>query len=600
MRITNIGLPPPATKAMNKATPPSRFVANLKAIRNSSARAGKFVRLGFGVALGASIALSPSTTPRAQRVKESPIKVTEAASRTTGKGTVVSISADGPLTRAQTWQDEEGFHIVLNKGVAAFKNGAAKGVKVRPVGNSLELVIPVRPGTNVTVQPRFNRLDLVVDGSLDAGGDAASSETTIKAPRGRAQSGRQQAVVERPESAALKRRAATNGPAGRTVLSIKPEPAAASPAKPSNEALNLTLPNSSLAVPAQGNNALAVAARPNAPANIPAAPASTSNTFPAAQQMTAKASPQQDISISWFVWVLLLLFLGLTGFLFIRRRAARKDEMTEGSALPTTALSVAKVEENGQSNGHRGKGARPRKGRPVEEQPVAASAPNGQKLERKSDARPVVASAPAALFGAYRIDQEIGHLVLGQPHSIEVLASRAPDDRLAIETSLTKVLRASESSEEARRRARTALEEYGFVARQSAALLLGGETYERASAARALGVIRSAATLPFLLEALYDTEEVVRTEAVASLGAIGLPAAIGALLDMARRHPEIPASLLGPALSACSVESLDSSFNPVMQREGFMLADLTEPFTGEITALEPLVACRATSRVAGR
>src|SRR5687767_9274158 len=98
---------------MNKVTPPSRFVANLKAIRNSSARAGKFVRLGFGVALGASIALSPSITPRAQRVKESPIKVTEAASRTTGKGTVVSISADGPLTRAQTWQDDEGFHIVL-------------------------------------------------------------------------------------------------------------------------------------------------------------------------------------------------------------------------------------------------------------------------------------------------------------------------------------------------------------------------------------------------------------------------------------------------------------------------------------------------------
>jgi hypothetical protein len=35
-----------------------------------------------------------------------------------------------------------------------------------------------------------------------------------------------------------------------------------------------------------------------------------------------------------------------------------------------------------------------------------------------------------------------------------------------------------------------------------------------------------------------------------------MPAAIGALLDIARRHPDIPASLLSETLSACSVESL--------------------------------------------
>jgi HEAT repeat protein len=36
-----------------------------------------------------------------------------------------------------------------------------------------------------------------------------------------------------------------------------------------------------------------------------------------------------------------------------------------------------------------------------------------------------------------------------------------------------------------------------------------------------------------------------------------MPTAIGALLDMARRHPEMPASLLSNALSACSVDCLD-------------------------------------------
>ena len=36
-------------------------------------------------------------------------------------------------------------------------------------------------------------------------------------------------------------------------------------------------------------------------------------------------------------------------------------------------------------------------------------------------------------FGAYRIDQEVGKLVLGKAHRMDVLASRFPEDRRAIE-----------------------------------------------------------------------------------------------------------------------------------------------------------------------
>jgi len=46
-------------------------------------------------------------------------------------------------------------------------------------------------------------------------------------------------------------------------------------------------------------------------------------------------------------------------------------------------------------------------------------------------------------------------------------------------------------------RAREALEEYGFVARQCAALLLAADAFERTSAARSLGDIKSPAALPF-------------------------------------------------------------------------------------------------------
>jgi HEAT repeat protein len=171
---------------------------------------------------------------------------------------------------------------------------------------------------------------------------------------------------------------------------------------------------------------------------------------------------------------------------------------------------------------------------------------------------------------------------------MDVLASRAPDDRRAMETSLIKAINAPEADEDSRRRARQALEEYGFVARLSATLLLAHDDYERASAARTLGEIGSSSALPFLLEALYDTDATVRTQAVASLGALRMPAAIGALLDMARRYPEMPASLLSQVLSECSIECIDVFGTSVPER-AFLSLGSGEPFSGEITHLDSAI-----------
>jgi HEAT repeat protein len=81
--------------------------------------------------------------------------------------------------------------------------------------------------------------------------------------------------------------------------------------------------------------------------------------------------------------------------------------------------------------------------------------------------------------------------------------------------------------------------------------------------------------LPFLIEALHDGDAVVRNQAITSLGSLKMPAAIGALLDIARRHPDIPASLLSETLSECSVESL-----------GFLDAPAAEP--GMDSTIHPL------------
>ncbi|HZB46929.1 MAG TPA: HEAT repeat domain-containing protein, partial [Pyrinomonadaceae bacterium] len=192
------------------------------------------------------------------------------------------------------------------------------------------------------------------------------------------------------------------------------------------------------------------------------------------------------------------------------------------------------------------------------------------------------------VFGSYRIDQEVTQLVRGWPHSIEVLASRAVDDRRAVETSLLKALHAAETDEDGRRRVRTACEDYGLVARQNAMLLLSSDAYERTAAARTLAEMRSAQALPFLTEALYDADAVVRTEAVKALGALGLPSSIGAMLDVARRHPEMPAAILGPALTACSVETVEAGEG--LQEEGVTLARAAsaEQFVSEMRGVEPV------------
>jgi HEAT repeat protein len=166
------------------------------------------------------------------------------------------------------------------------------------------------------------------------------------------------------------------------------------------------------------------------------------------------------------------------------------------------------------------------------------------------------AEVETSVYGAYRIDQEVNKLVIGKPHRMEVMASRALDDRRAIEASLMKALDSPQVTEDERQRIRAALEEYGFVARQSATLLMGRDAWERSSAARVLGQIGAPSSLAFLIEALHDNDSVVRNQAITSLGSLKIPAAIGALLDIAQRHPDIPASLLAETLSACSVESL--------------------------------------------
>lgn len=520
------------------------------------------VRLGLVAALGTLLALSmPDEVPHAQQrdKKEGAVKVTSV----TTSGNVVSISADGSLGRAQTWQDSEGFHVVLPDGQA--DAAAVRGAKVRRVGNSLELVVPVREGANVTVQPRGNRLDLVVNGGV---GEAlrvenfpteSQTESARKAESKAKELGEQVASPDESHAAqsAQRRRGATE---------------AAQP----QAALSVTQPQKSVSATTEFVNP------PDAQPG-PQQPAVAVNPPDAQLAVAAQLKSDEGFHIFSLPMLLMLLGVALAGaavFLLRRRRkdsgeAAGAFEVEEKKGKKAKRAEDESTRPFQQIIGDRrksnitvpferrtsGPGALDEAGR---EQRFDANGVErrGAHSERGLEPKSAGAFVPVAEFGSYRIDQEVARLVQGKSHSIEVVASRSSDDRRAVETSLLKSLRSPESDEDGRRHARTALEDYGFVARYCAALLLGAESFERASAARTLGEMKSAQALPFLTEALYDADPVVRMECVQGLGALGLPSAIGALLDVARRHPDLSASVLSPALTACSVESLELSIDP--------------------------------------
>ena len=185
---------------------------------------------------------------------------------------------------------------------------------------------------------------------------------------------------------------------------------------------------------------------------------------------------------------------------------------------------------------------------------VRESSSNGSQPVSRSTAVNDPVSIPNSIYSAYRIEQNVIKLVTGDRYNCEVLASRAPDDRRAIEAFLNKVITSSSSSLEEIVRARKAMETYGFVARHASSLLMAPEPFERTDAARSLGEIGSPRALPFLLEALHDPEQIVRNHAVVSLGQLGIPSAIGPLLERAARRPELPSHLVSRSLSACSLE----------------------------------------------
>ena len=483
-----------------------------------------------------AIANGPLLVAKAQKL-DVPVTVNQISSERSPSETVVSIAADGSLSKAQTWQDNEGFHVVLPNTVSGDSVRTRRGIRVRKVGSSLELLLQIKPGTRVTVDNGHNQLNFVIDGKLEDPQYSNGAQNENSAAGSSSNEG--STGSSRPAGAGIGQ--ATNGPGTNNGEATPP----------------LISPNEII------------------PQNTPV-------TDPASSEI--KIHDDDDgllASVFSGTSILIVISLGLFGLLVSRRLSAKEVTENDGATLPSDKTGSVEFEGFEGTIKQAGNGLKDQK---LTSLPIPGESGSSNALSRPSAARMPVAG-PTSLYGAYRIDQEVGKLLLGQPHRIDVLASRAVDDRRAIEASLIKGVNSSDLEEKAQLRARNALEEYGFVARQCATLLLAPDAFERTSAARTLGEIKSPAALPFLLEGLYDSESIVRNQAVVSIGELRLPSAIGALLDIARTHPDVPSALLSRTLSACSVEGLD--FFDAIASESSLLGSGLGNIIEEITHLEP-------------
>src|SRR6266542_3744544 len=530
---------------------PIRF-ATFSVVNKSGSRLVE-VRLVAALALGfAAFAFFPQLASQAQTTYL-PNKLSTVSTQPSGSGTLVSITTDNPVGRAQNWQDSEGYHLVLPNTVATDSVKSMRGIRFRRVDTSLELLLQTKSGARVSVQPDGTHINLVVDSKLDTRPLDVDSRYELNSADGPQLFQDPQARPGRPDSAS------SNFSTPVEDLSLDSRTPAAETGQTSDNSSPSIVPMSNLS-----------------PEPSPQQTASESG----ASRIEVQTGDEGLVaSIFSGTGVFVVMALGLIGLLVSRRLrsrpVAKRTAESEDAEWVEVQLTNGTIPQTSSNRSGEVSTSLVRSGRP---------AATNASLRQSAVRTPV--AGPTSLYGAYRIDQEVGKLIFGQPHRMDVLASRAVDDRRAIEASLIKGVNAADLDESSRHRAREALEEYGFVARQCAALILAPDAFERTSAARTLGEIKSEAALPFLLEGLYDSESIVRNQAVVSIGELKLPAAIGALLDIARTHPDVPRALLSRTLSACSVEGLDF-FDAVIPESSPLGTGHDTSIVEQITNLEP-------------
>lgn len=445
-----------------------------------------WIRLALHLLLALWLILTPFLLARGQQPGGS-ITLLDVTTRPVSNTTLVTITADSSLSPAQTWQDQEGYHIVIPGGHPSESIKEGRGYRIRRSGSAVEVLLYTKAGASVQVNTDAKRINLSVAGELESRDAVATSESN--------------------QSYSLPNYGnSTNAP----------------PVSDSSPALAPTETHE----PAK------------AVAPVDSVPSQSTNEAPST--ITVGEVQSRGIFNSVFSWTGAVVVVGLAVIALFFTYRSRKDSGWENEPEKSTAADEKADSETVSAKA---------------KESVAVRA-KGNRRNTKTEVKPP-APPPVSLYSAYRIGQEVRKLTLGQSYRADVMSSRASEDRRAIQTSLIKIISTTETSEEERVRARNALEGYGFVSRECAALLSSSDPFDRTMAARTLGEIGSSAALPSLLEALHDSEAIVRNQVISSIGELKLPSAIGALIDAVRNRSELPKGLVSRALAACSIELVE-------------------------------------------
>jgi len=445
----------------------------------------KWFRVTLHLLAALWLILTPLLLARGQQ-PEASVALLDVTARPVSNTTLVTITADGSLSQAQTWQDQEGYHVVIPGGHPSESLKEGRGYRIRRSGSAVEVLLYTKAGASVQVSTDAKHINLSVAGELESRDASAAPD--------------------------------------------------------SNQGYSLpNYGNSTNATPINSSSPAVVSTNSQRPAQATPIDATPNQSAAEVPTTITVGEPQGGtIFTSIFSWtgavvVIVLAAIALFVTYRFRKESGWKDEAVESRGSDNVADSETL---------------------PGKAKEATSVSVKTNRRNAKTEVKPA-APPPVSLYSAYRIGQEVRKLALGQPHRTEVLSSRASEDRRAIQTSLIKIISASETAQEERVRARSALEAYGFVSRECAALLSSSDPFDRTMAARTLGEIGSTAALPSLLEALDDTEAIVRNQVISSIGELELPLAIGALIDAVRNRSELPKGLVSRALAACSIEPVE-------------------------------------------
>ena len=534
-------------------------------------------------------------------------KLTPLSTRDTPEGSRATITSDGELNGYSAFRSGDRFYVQIPQADASAVKGGLSGrgftdTQVQQRGSDVVLTFRLQPGASARVDQRFNRLDVIVSAPgapktetaptpKPANVNVAPSPTPSTVNRNQGRTSSEEPTVIRPAPTPTVQESSEGGRVNETARRNQPlnvpTPNTALPPD------NATLPPVSTVLPSPASSpAVVPSATPPAAEPEQIAQAQPTLAPPAGTTTTAPVAPSTSIGATiasnWPIALIAALLLVGVG-LFIASRATERRRpaapvVVTGKA--PDAIKETKVAETPVAKLQPAAPAPPPVVPPVpvisKEQTRKPPVEDVTSLVEKAEAQEV--KSPVAV-DTERIEAEISKVLEGKSYDENIIGEPDPEIRQIIAAELLTALAGRNLTK--RENARAAFIKHGYFDDAAYDLQNAEAPAERASAARALGLLKERSATPYLIAALKDPAAEVRRAAVGSLAEIGDPAAVEPLkaLREGEKERNVPRSLIQRAIEASSVRE---------ETETPTLVTAHETVVPASTQAEPIAAIETT------